>query len=105
MGTAMRDILLTTATMLVLTGGFARAASTNDEMFANAALRELHNLAVASAQSEFCQGRKWQKIGREKQARPAVRPHRDGASPRAGSSRKATQGDAGRSTASRPHAS
>jgi len=48
----MRDILLTTATMLVLTGGFARAASTNDEMFANAALRELHNLAVASAQSE-----------------------------------------------------
>ena len=48
----MRDILLTTATMLVLTGGFARAASTNDETFANAALRELHNLAVASAQSE-----------------------------------------------------
>ena len=48
----MRDILLTIATMLVLTGGFARAASTNDEMFANAALRELHNLAVASAQSE-----------------------------------------------------
>jgi hypothetical protein len=52
MGTAMRDILLTIATMLVLTGGFARAASTNDEMFANAALRELHNLAAASAQSE-----------------------------------------------------
>ncbi len=48
----MRDILLTTATMLVLTGGFARAASTNDEIFANAALRELHSLAVASAQSE-----------------------------------------------------
>jgi hypothetical protein len=48
----MRDILLTTATMFVLTAGFARAASTNDEMFANAALRELHNLAVASAQSE-----------------------------------------------------
>jgi hypothetical protein len=48
----MRDILLTTATMLVLTGGFARAASTNDEMFANAALRELHDLVVASAQSE-----------------------------------------------------
>ena len=48
----MRDILLTTATMLVLTGGFARAASTNDEIFANAALRELHNLAVASVQSE-----------------------------------------------------
>ena len=40
MGTAMRDILLTTATMLVLTGGFARAASSNDEIFANAALRE-----------------------------------------------------------------
>ena len=49
----MRDILLTTATMmLVLTAGFARAASTNDEIFANAALRELHNLAAASAQSE-----------------------------------------------------
>jgi hypothetical protein len=48
----MRDILLTTATMLVLTSGFARAASTNDEMFANAALRELHDLVVASAQSE-----------------------------------------------------
>jgi hypothetical protein len=52
MGTAMRDILLTIATMSVLTGGFARAASTNDEMFANAALGELHNLAAASAQSE-----------------------------------------------------
>ena len=48
----MRDILLATATMLVLTGGVARAASTNDEIFANAALRELHNLAAASAQSE-----------------------------------------------------
>jgi hypothetical protein len=43
---------LTIAMMLVLTGGFARAASTNDETFANASLRELHNLAVASAQAE-----------------------------------------------------
>ncbi len=48
----MRDMLLTTATVLVLTCGFARAASTNDELFANAALRELHNLAVASVRSE-----------------------------------------------------
>jgi hypothetical protein len=38
------------------------------------------------------QGRKWQKIGRKKQARPAIPPHRNGASPRAGSSREATQG-------------
>ena len=35
-----------------LTGGFAHAASTNDEIFASGALRELHKLAVASAQSE-----------------------------------------------------
>ena len=48
----MRDILLTGATMLALTGGFAHAASTNDEMFANAALRELHKLVIASAQYE-----------------------------------------------------
>ena len=48
----MRNILLTIATLIVLTGGFAHAASTNDEIFADAALRELHNLAVASAQSE-----------------------------------------------------
>jgi hypothetical protein len=52
MGTTMRHILLTTAMMLALTGGFAHAASTNDEVFANAALRELHKLAIASAQSE-----------------------------------------------------
>jgi hypothetical protein len=52
MGTAMRNILLTTAMMLALTGGFAHAASTNDEVFANAALRELHKLVIASAQSE-----------------------------------------------------
>jgi hypothetical protein len=51
-GTAMRNILLTTATLMVLTGDIAHAASTNDETFANAALRELHKLAVASAQSE-----------------------------------------------------
>jgi hypothetical protein len=38
--------------MLALTGGFAHAASTNDEVFANAALRELHKMAIASAQSE-----------------------------------------------------
>jgi hypothetical protein len=48
----MRNIFLTTAMMLALSGGFAHAASTNDEVFANAALRELHKLAVASAQSE-----------------------------------------------------
>lgn len=38
--------------MLALAGGRVHAASTNDELFANAALRELHNLAAASAQSE-----------------------------------------------------
>jgi hypothetical protein len=38
--------------MVALTGDFALAASTNDEIFANAALRELHNLALASAQYE-----------------------------------------------------
>lgn len=38
--------------MLALAGGLAHAASSNDETFANAALRELHNLAAASAQSE-----------------------------------------------------
>src|ERR1035437_1623983 len=52
MRTDMRNILLTTAMMLALTGGFAHAASTNDEVFANAALRELHKMAIASAQSE-----------------------------------------------------
>jgi len=51
-GTFMRNILLTTTMLTVLTGGFAHAASTNDGTFANAALRELHKLAVASAQSE-----------------------------------------------------
>lgn len=35
-----------------LTSGFAHAASTNDEIFASAALRELHKLAAASAQSD-----------------------------------------------------
>jgi hypothetical protein len=48
----MRNILLTSAMMLTLTGGFAHAASTNDEVFANAALRKLHDLAMATAQSE-----------------------------------------------------
>ena len=38
--------------MLALASGLAHAASSNDEAFANAALRELHNLAAASAQSE-----------------------------------------------------
>jgi hypothetical protein len=46
----MRVILLTTAMML--TSGFAHAASKNDELRANAALRELHKLAIASAQFE-----------------------------------------------------
>ena len=41
---------MTTAAMMVLTC-FAHAA-TNDEVFANAALGELHKLAVASAQSQ-----------------------------------------------------
>jgi hypothetical protein len=45
-------MLLAGAIMLVFVGGPAHAASTNDEIFANAALRELHNLAFASAQSE-----------------------------------------------------
>jgi hypothetical protein len=44
--------LVTSAMMLALAGSLAHAASSNDETFANAALRELHNLAVASAQSE-----------------------------------------------------
>ena len=48
----MRELLLTIAAMMALTGGFAHAASTNDEVFANAALRELHNLVAASVQSE-----------------------------------------------------
>jgi hypothetical protein len=52
MGTAMRNILLTTAMMLALTGGFAHAASTNDERLANAALNELQELAIASQQYE-----------------------------------------------------
>jgi len=48
----MRDILLTIAMMLALTGSFARAAPTNDELLANTALRALHKLAIASAQSQ-----------------------------------------------------
>jgi hypothetical protein len=48
----MLKVLLTIAAMVALTGGFAHAVSTNDEVFANAALRALHNLAVASVQSE-----------------------------------------------------
>jgi hypothetical protein len=52
MRTGMGGILLATAMMMTLTGGFAHAASTSDEVFANAALRELHKLAIASAQSE-----------------------------------------------------
>jgi hypothetical protein len=48
----IRDIVLTTAMMLALTCGFAHAASTNDGMFESAALRELHKLVIASAQSE-----------------------------------------------------
>jgi hypothetical protein len=48
----MRDILLTTAMTLALTAGCACAASTNDDVFANAALRELHKLAAASAQHQ-----------------------------------------------------
>jgi len=48
----MREVLLTIAAMMALTGGFAHAASTNDEVFANTALPELHILAVASADWE-----------------------------------------------------
>lgn len=48
----MRDMLLSSAMFLALLDGYAHAASSNDAIFANAALRELHNLAVASAQSE-----------------------------------------------------
>ncbi len=47
----MREVLLLTAAMGVLTG-LANAASSNDEVLANAALRELHNVVLASAQSE-----------------------------------------------------
>ena len=47
----MREVLLTTAAMMVLTC-FAHAELTNDKAFANAALRELHKLALASAQSQ-----------------------------------------------------
>jgi hypothetical protein len=52
METTMRSILLTTAMVVALAGGLAHAASTNDEVFANAALRELHKLAIAGAQFE-----------------------------------------------------
>lgn len=49
----MRNLFTIGVAILSLIGKVARAdASTNDEMFANAALRELHNLAAASAQSE-----------------------------------------------------
>jgi hypothetical protein len=48
----MRDIFLATAMLTALTCCFAHAASTNDGIFANAALRELHKLAIASAQYE-----------------------------------------------------
>jgi hypothetical protein len=48
----MRELLLTIGAMLPLTGGFAHATSTNDDVLAKAALRELHNLAAATAQSE-----------------------------------------------------
>lgn len=47
---AMRT--LTIPVMLVLGSGAANAAATNDGLFANAALRELHRLAVDSAQFE-----------------------------------------------------
>lgn len=47
-----RDILLVPAVLWALIGGFAHAASTSDEIRANAALRELHKLASASAQSQ-----------------------------------------------------
>jgi hypothetical protein len=49
---AMRECLLAVVLMTGLTSGFAYAASTNDEVFANAALRGLHNLAVARVQFE-----------------------------------------------------
>ena len=53
MGPIMRGVsTVLLGAMMVVTGGFALAASTNDEVLANAALRELHDLAVASAQSE-----------------------------------------------------
>jgi hypothetical protein len=48
----LRNILLTAAFMSALTAASAHAASTNDEVFANAALRKLHDLAMATAQSE-----------------------------------------------------
>jgi hypothetical protein len=49
----MRAIFLTTVVMIfALIGKVALAASTNDEMFANAALRELHNVAIASADAQ-----------------------------------------------------
>lgn len=48
----MRNIMMNAVAMLALIGGVAHAASTNDETFANSALRELHTLAAASAQFE-----------------------------------------------------
>lgn len=49
----MRDILFATTACLVLAAGpHAEAQPSNDEVFGNAALRELHNLAIASAHSE-----------------------------------------------------
>jgi hypothetical protein len=47
----LRKVAATSAIMLAL-ARLAHAASSNDETFANAALRELHNIAVAATQSE-----------------------------------------------------
>lgn len=48
----VRRVLLIAAMTMTLISGLSHAASTNDQLFAKAALRELHNLAVASTQSE-----------------------------------------------------
>ena len=57
------------------------------------ARRAGHALGVDGKREPPAEGRKWQKIGREEQDRLRFAgPHRDGASPRAGSSRKTTQG-------------
>ncbi len=49
----LRNLLIAGVAISSLIGAVAHAdTSTNDKVFANAALRELHNLAVASAQSE-----------------------------------------------------
>jgi hypothetical protein len=45
----MRNLLMASIAISSLIGGLAQAASTNDQVFADAALRELHKLALSVA--------------------------------------------------------